>query len=74
MQSRLVQIFLAELIAMAALVFGGLALVGAGVTWTGDSRLSTSISWALVAVFGFLALLLGKAAATRLRNAFVRTT
>lgn len=73
MQSRIVQLLLAELLAFGALVFGGLALLGGAVTWIGDSRHPAAVSWALVAVFAGAAVGLGRTAAVRLKRVFVRT-
>ncbi|MEM7307695.1 MAG: hypothetical protein AAF682_13535 [Planctomycetota bacterium] len=66
MKSRLAQLLLAELLAFGAFVAGGLALVGAAVTWSGESRQPTPLSWLLVVLFAAIAIALGRVAAARL--------
>ena len=72
MQSRIVQLILGELFAFGAFIFGGLALLGGAVTWTGDSRHTVGLSWALVALFTCVAMVLGRIAVARLRRVFLR--
>jgi len=67
MRQRLVQLLLAELLAFGSFVFGGLGVLGAIVTWSGDSQHAPLLSWTLVAAFALLAAALGAVAATRLR-------
>ncbi len=70
MQQRLLQLLLAELLAFGSFVFGGLGLLGALVTWSGDSQHAPLLSWSLVGAFALLAAALGAVAATRLRLVF----
>ena len=72
MRNRFAQLLVAELFAFGAFCFGGLALLGGAVTWTGDSQHPAVVSWTLVAIFGAVACVLGRTAATRLRRVFVR--
>ena len=67
MRQRLLQLLLAELLAFGSFVFGGLGVLGAIVTWSGDSQHAPLLSWSLVAAFALLAAALGAVAATRLR-------
>lgn len=67
MRQRLLQLLLAEFLAFGSFVFGGLGVLGALVTWSGDSQHAPLLSWTLVAAFTLLAAALGAAAATRLR-------
>ncbi|MBL6757483.1 MAG: hypothetical protein ISQ11_13875 [Planctomycetes bacterium] len=67
MQQRLLQLLLAELLAFGSFVFGGLGVLGALVTWSGDSQHAPLLSWTLVAAFALLSAALGAVAATRLR-------
>ena len=70
MQRRIVQLLLAELLAFASFVFGGLALLGGLVTWSGDSQHPLVVSWSIVAVLALLAVAIGRVAAFRLRVVF----
>ena len=72
MRSRILQLLFAELLALGAFVCGGLALLGGAVTWTGESRHPAILSWVLVLLFAGGAFLLGRTAATRLKQVFVR--
>lgn len=67
MRQRFLQLLLAELLAFGSFVFGGLGVLGALVTWSGDSQHPPLLSWSLVAAFTLLAAALGAVAATRLR-------
>ena len=71
-KTRFAQFLLAELLAFGALFCGGLAMVGGAVTYTGGSRHSAGLSWALVALFALASLALGRTAAVRLRRVFAR--
>ena len=70
MQRRFVQLLLAELLAFVSFVFGGLALLGGLVTWSGDSQHHLVVSWSIVAVLAILAIVVGRVAAFRLRLVF----
>jgi len=71
---RISHLLLAELFALGAFVFGGLALLGGAVTWAGDSRQPLALSWLLVGFFAGLAVALARTATVRLRRALVRTS
>lgn len=72
MGKRLLQILLAELLAFVSFVLGGIALLGALATAAGDSQHPALVSWGLVSLFAIPAIVLGRAAALRLRTAFRR--
>ena len=74
MGKRIAQILVAELFAFGAFVSGGLALLGAAVTWTGNSQHPPLVSWALVAGFAAISIALGRITVERLRLAFARRT
>ena len=65
MRARFLQLLVAELLAFGALVFGGLAMLGAAMTWTDGSRHPAALSWSLVAAFALIAIAFGRAAALR---------
>lgn len=72
MWKRFAKFLVAELIAFGALCFGGLAVLGAVMTSAGDSRHSALVSWILVALFGGIALVLGRLALRQFRRVFAR--
>lgn len=72
MRSRIAQFLLAELLAFGAFVCGGVALLGATMTWAGDSRHSSMLSWLLVTLCAGIAIALGRTAALRFRRVFAR--
>lgn len=72
MGQRLLQILLAELLAFGSFVLGGIALLGALATAAGDSQHTALVSWGLVCLFAIPAIVLGRAAALRLRVALRR--
>jgi len=72
MWKRIEQVLLAELLGLAAFVAGGLAGLGAVMTWGGDSRHHPALWWSLVGLFAAVALFLARKAFARLRRAFVR--
>ncbi len=72
MGQRLIQILFAELLAFGSFVLGGIALLGALATAAGDSQHSVLLSWGLVILFAIPAVVLGRAAALRLKVAFRR--
>ena len=74
MWGRFSQLLVAELFAFGTFVCAGLALLGAAVTWTGESRHPAFVSWALVAVFASMAAFFGKLTAVRLRAVFARSS
>ena len=73
MQSRIAQLVLAELFAFGVFVCGGLALLGGSVTQAGDSPHPLPLSWALVAAFSCVAVVLAKSAALRLKQVVSRS-
>ena len=73
MGKRIGQLIVAELYAFGTFVCGGLAALGAAVTWTGESQHSPALSWALVSFFASMSVALGTLAAGRLRLAFARS-
>ena len=68
MQRRIAQFLLAELLALGAFVFAGLAALGGVMTWSGQSRHPSGISWALVVLFAGAAILFGRTALRRFRR------
>jgi apolipoprotein N-acyltransferase len=65
---RLVALLKSELLALASFVCLGLAVLGASVTWRGESQHPEAFSWALVLIFSVFGLALGRSAVASLRK------